>query len=108
MDPTFFSQAGMPRESVDSLRDFAGRLRDRAAEAQAARAEASRFAMAFRDALKLTKAIEQQQQARHYHGRVADFLRQAKANDRRADDLEAERDRVRAGLTTIQGSEAAE
>lgn len=107
-DPTFFAMSEKPRTSADSLRDFATRLRIQATEAQAARAEAYRFSEACRDGLKLTRAIEQQAQARFYHRRVLEIIAQAEACDAQADRLDTERAAQRDRLVSVDSREAAE
>lgn len=107
-DPTFFAMSEKPRTSADSLRDFAARLRVQATEAQAARAEASRFAEACRDGFKLTQAIGQQAQARFYHRRVWELIDQAARCDARASRLEAELAAQRERLVPAGARDAAE
>lgn len=107
-DPTFFAMSEKPRTSSDSLRDFAARLRIQATEAQAARAEASRFAGAARDAMELTRAIEQQRMVRFYHRRGWELINQAAACDAQASRLEAERAAQRERLVPVGAGEAAE
>jgi hypothetical protein len=107
-DPTFFAMSDVPRTSSDSLRDYASRRLVDACDAQAARAEAHRFAVAARDAMKLTRAIEQQRMVRFYHRRYLDFIAEAKAYAAQADRLDTERAAQRDRLVSVDAREAAE